>query len=175
MSDSDLSLLNIFEILTDEGATRHLVGFLDPVLAGSRGLDSRSMVGEFDPGPDGVFDHTTFRPNPEFIAAVEQFMNGAPSRTPEVADQARAIPNQSLYIVDPRNRTEPDADPPASDILGAYSVDGDGRIVPGSFQYNRAHLWFCPASGVSGMLEDRGFYDWLHPLPVPQRGPDPRP
>ena len=165
--DSDLPLLNIFEVLTDDGATRHLVGFLDPVLAGAKGIDSRAMVGEFEPGPDGVFDHSTFRVNPEFIAAVEEFMNGAPSRTPEVVAWARAIPDQFLYVVDPRNRTDPEADPPVSDILGAFTVDGEGRIIPGSFHYNRDHLWFCPESGVSGMLEDRGFYDWLHPMPPP--------
>ena len=42
MAENDLPLLNIYEVQV-EGGTRSLVGFLDPVLAGARGLDSRAI------------------------------------------------------------------------------------------------------------------------------------
>ena len=166
MPESELSLLNVYEVEVD-GGTRHLVGFLDPVLAGSRGIDSRAMIGEFTPGPDGEFDHESFRVNPEFVAALTDYMNGAPSRTPEIIAQARSIPSDWLYVVDPRDATDPDEDPPLAEVLGCYAVDADGQIVPNSFQYNRNHLWFNPDSGVSGLLSDRRFYDWMHAMPRP--------
>ena len=74
MPQSNLSLLNVFQVVVD-GVHHHLVCFLDPVLAGTRGIDARSIVGEFTPGPDGAFDLATFQPNPEFIAAFTQYMN----------------------------------------------------------------------------------------------------
>ena len=46
--------------------------------------------------------------------------------------------------------------------MGCFAVDGSGQIVPNSFMYNENHRWLEPASGVSGVLEDRRFYDWLH-------------
>ncbi len=55
----------------------------------------------------------------------------------------------------------------AGDLLGCFAVEDAGQIAPGSFQYNRNHLWFHPDSGVPGHLADRQFYAWLHDLPGP--------
>ena len=74
MADSDLPLLNIYEIEMD-GVPRHLVGFLDPVLAGARGIDTRAMVGEFEPLENGEFDLETFEVNPEFVETFTRYMN----------------------------------------------------------------------------------------------------
>lgn len=163
MPDESLSLLNIYEIEDEEaGGTRHLVGFLDPVRAGARGLASHAMVGEFTPGPDGEFDGDSFVPNPEFVAAVTAYMNAQAGPSPEVAAEARKVPGDWLYLVDPRDETPDGDDPPRENILGAFAVDEGGQVVPNSFQYNANHRWFSRESGVSGMLEDRRFYDWLH-------------
>ncbi len=162
MSESDLPLLNIFEVETENG-TRHLVGFQDPVLAGSVGLASHAMVGEFEPGPDGEFDPDSFEPNPEFVEAVVAYMNIIPGLSPNLAEGARQIPGQRLYIVDPRNETPGDSDPPAEDVLGCFHVDDSGEIVADSFEYNDEHVWFSRDFGVSGLLSDRVFYEWIHP------------
>lgn len=156
-----LSLLNIFEVETDEGM-KHLIGFVDPVRAGAQGISSRSVVGDFDPGADGGFNPDSFGANPEFLAAFTDFMNDSPSRSDEIVEQAKTIPSQWLYIVDPRDVTPDDEDPPPSNIVGCYAVDEAGQVVPNSFQYNGEHVWFCPRYGVSGMLEDRRFFDWLN-------------
>jgi hypothetical protein len=163
MSDeSELSFLNIYEVETEEG-TRHLVGFQDPVLAGSVGLASHAMIGEFRPGPDGEFDPETFAVNPEFVEAVAAYMNAVPPHAPTLVEGAQQIPGQRLYVVDPRNHTPHDEDPPTEDVLGWYQVDEAGVLVPDSFQYNGDHVWFSPHSGVSGLLEDENFYRWMHP------------
>jgi hypothetical protein len=156
-----LPLLNIYEI-DDRGTTRHLVGFLDQVRAGAVGIASRAMVGEFTPRPDGEFDVTTFRPNPEFIAALAEYMNAVVVHDSGVIAQAKAQPGGRMLLVDPRRPFAPDEMPPGKDLVGGFDVDADGRIVPGSFQYNALHAWFDPEFGVSGLLEDRRFYDWLH-------------
>lgn len=161
--EDDLPLLNIYEIEVD-GDTKHLVGFLDPVLAGSRGIDSRAMVGEFTPTPDGEFDVETFQVNPDFLEAVAEFMNEQTSGSPDLAQGARSIPGQRLYIVDPRNATDPSEEPPLADVLGYFEVGDDGVIVPDSFHYHHEHTWFDPQLGVSGLLSDRHFYDWLNPI-----------
>lgn len=162
MSESDLPLLNIFEVETEEGL-RHFVGFQDQVLAGAIGLASHAMVGEFNPKPDGEFDAETFTPNPEFIGAVVAYMNGVPEQSPELAEGARQIPGQRLHIVDPRNQTPTEEDPPLEDVLGSYQVDDSGAIETDSFEYNQDHIWFSPAFGISGLLADLNFYHWLHP------------
>ena len=156
-----LSLLNVFEVETDDGA-RRLIAFVDPVRAGAEGIATRGIVGEIDAEADGDFDTTNFEPNPEFLAAVVDFMNGDPSRSHEVMEQAKAIPSHWLYVIDPRNRSPHDADPPTSDVIGCFAVDDAGQIVPNSFQYNAEHKLFCPASGPSGLLDDRRFFDWLN-------------
>jgi hypothetical protein len=160
---SSLSLLNLFEV-EHEGSTRHVVCFLDSVLAGARGIDSRSVIGEFQPGASGEFDLASFRLNPEFVEAFTQYMNAEAIRAPEIVGQARDHASGWLYLVDPR-APDPAADElPAGELLGCFAVDSEGQLVPNSFQYNSNHLWFDPSSGVSGVLSDRGFYDWLHPV-----------
>ena len=53
MSDQELSLLNVFEV-EHEGAIRHLICFIDPVLAGACGIDGRAVIGEFTPETRGA-------------------------------------------------------------------------------------------------------------------------
>ena len=161
---AELSLLNIFEVEAEEGVT-HLVAFLDPVRAGASGILTRSVVGSFVPDAAGEFDAHTFAVNPEFVAAFVDYMNQEPDRVAAIRENARAIPGQWLYLVDPRDATPRDEDPPPSDILGCFAVDDSGQVVPNSFQYNAEHKWFSIETGVSGLLEDRRFYDWLNPSP----------
>ncbi|HEV3165373.1 MAG TPA: hypothetical protein VGZ22_15205 [Isosphaeraceae bacterium] len=163
MDDKSLSLLNVFEVEV-EGATHHMVCYLDPVLAGSRGIDSRSVIGEFTPDAQGEFDPRTFRINPEFIEAFVQYMNAESTGATEAIAQARDQPGGWLYLIDPRNPRRPEVETPPGDLVGCFAVDDTGQIVPNSFQYNQNHLWFDPVSGVSGLLYDRKFYDWLHPV-----------
>ena len=98
----------------------------------------------------------------EFLAAFTDFMNGEPCQSAEVVAQALTVPSDWLYILDPRNDSPDDTDPPTPDVVGCYAVDEAGQIVPNSFQYNREHRWFCPEGGTSGLLNDRRFYDWLN-------------
>lgn len=161
--DRDLPLLNLFEVETEEGR-KHLIGFLDPVRAGAEGLAPRSIVGGFTPNPQGDFDPESFGLNPDFLAAFVDFMNDEPSRSDEVRGRAGQIRSGWLYVLDPRNDTPDDQDPPKSDIVGCYAVDDTGQVVPNSFQYNAEHRWFCPDAGTSGLLEDRRFFDWLNPV-----------
>lgn len=146
----------------NEGKTRHLIGYMHRFLAESRGLRSEAMVGEYDPDPDGRFDPTTFRRNPEFIAAFVAYANWKSRENAGLQEAAREQPGARLYLVDPRNEN-PDAAPPESDVLGSYDVDAQGAIVPDSFAYNDEHLWFCPRSGISGVFHDADFYRALHP------------
>ncbi len=166
MSEPDLALLNIYEVETD-GVSHHIVCFLDAVLAGARGIDSQAVVGEFTPGPEGQFDPATFQLNPEFIEVFTQYMNEDSAHTAQVIKEAAANPSAWLYVLDPRHPASPDTEPPASDVLGCFAVDDHGQVVPNSFQYNQDHILFDPAQGVSGILADRRFYDWLHPVKNP--------
>lgn len=165
-----LPLLNVYEVADEAGASHHLLAFAEPVRAGAEGLASRSVVGEFTPGPGGAFDADTFRLNPEFIEAFTAYMNEEAGRSASLIEQARGLASAWLYVIDPRHGPAPgdDADPPAGDLLGAFAVDDVGQIVPGSFQYNRAHLLFDPEAGPSGLFRERRFHDWLH-----DRGGDP--
>jgi hypothetical protein len=163
MSRTELSLLNVFEVETN-GVNRHLICFLDVVLAGAVGIDSRSVVGQFDPRPDGGFDSRTFQVNPLFIEVFVQYMNERAALSPEVVREASDRASEWLYLLDPRSAGRSTGESPASDLIGCFAVDDTGQIVPRSFQYNREHAWFDPVRGVSGVLADRGFYDWLHPV-----------
>lgn len=163
MTRNDLSLLNVFEVETG-GVHRHLIGFLDVVLAGRLGIDARSVVGQFEPNAGGGFNPETFQLNPQFIEVFVQYMNERVALSPEVVRQALERPSDWLYLLDPRSPAGSSEEPPASDLIGCFAVDATGQIVPRSFQYNREHLWFDPVRGVSGVLSDRAFYDWLHPL-----------
>lgn len=156
-----LSLLNVFEVEVD-GRTRYLIGFIDAVLAGAAGLDERSIVGEYTPGPADEFDPASFESNPAFVAAFVEYMNRQGSQSPELASQAEGYTSGWLYLVDPRSHAPAASEPPPSDLLGGFAVDSAGQIVPDSFRYNPQHLWFNPASGASGVFTDRKFYDWLH-------------
>ena len=167
MSESSLSLLNVFEVEVD-GTTRHVLCFLDPVLAGAKGIDARWTIGELTPQPGGVFDASTFTLYPEFVATVTAYMNDQAREDPALAAQAAAVESQWLYVLDPRYRGAVE-DAPASEVLGCFAVDETGQIGPGSFQYNRDHVWFERTFGASGLLTDRRFYDWLHPSPGPSR------
>lgn len=158
--DGGLSLLNVFEVETD-GGVRQFLGFLDSVVAGARGIPTRRIVGECTLTPDGAFDAGRFAVNPEFVAALTDYMNAEASRSPEIVEQARAAPSQWLYVIDRRNDTPGEQDPPAWDILGCFAVDDAGQVVPNSFQYNREHRMIGPDSRASGVLRDRRFYDWL--------------
>ena len=160
MSDV-LSLLNLYEI-DDDGSTRHIVCLLEPVRAGAVGIDARTIVGGYDPGPDRGFDLQSFRPNPGFAAAFTDYMNAVASHAPELIAQAAAQPGLWLYLVDPR-APDPAGEVPPGDVVGCFAVDETGQIAPNSFQYNANHLWFDPDAGPSGILSDRRFYEWLNP------------
>ncbi len=161
-SEPSLELLNIYEI-DEDGQTRYLVCFLEPVMAGAKGIDGRSVVGEFEPLPDGEFNPHTFQLNPEFVASLTDYMNADAIQAEELQRQAQESPSGWLYLIDPRHQ-EPSAEPPAGDVLGAFAVDDAGQVVPNSFQYNSHHLMFDPEKGPSALLMDRRFYDWLHPV-----------
>ncbi len=157
-----LPLLNVYEVADGDGTIHHLLAFVEPVRAGAAGIAARSVVGEFTPGPGGAFDAATLRLNPGFIEAFSAYMNDEASRSPSLIEQARGLASGWLYVLDPRSEAPPDADPAAGDLLGAFAVDDTGQIVPGSFQYNRAHVLFDPAAGPSGLFRERRFHDWLH-------------
>lgn len=162
MPDAPLPLLNVYEV-EFQGEKRFVVCLLEPVLAGSRGIDERSTVGEFTPAPDGGFQLESFRLNPVFITALTEYMNTTVAQTSDIAAQARQNQNGFLYLLDPRCSISRGAEPNDSEVVGSFAVDSRGLLVPGSFHYNEHHLWFSPATGVSGLLADRKFYDWLHP------------
>jgi hypothetical protein len=164
MSRPELSLLNVYEVETN-GVHRHLVCFLDVVLAGAVGIDSRSVVGQFDPKPDGGLDSRTFQANPLFIEVFAQYMNERAALSPEIVREASGRASEWLYVLDPRSAGRSTEESSASDLIGCFAVDETGQIVPRSFQYNREHAWFDHDRGVSGVLSDRAFYDWLHPMP----------
>lgn len=164
MSDQAFTMLNVYDVEI-EGAIRQLICFLDPIRAGQNGIDSRSIVGEFAEADDGSFDPLAFEPNPEFLEAFAQYMNEEAAHTPDFIRDAAAQPGDWLYVVDPRFEEDEEADPPVEELLGCFSVDDEGRIVPMSFVYNREHRLFDPDSGMSGLLSDHDFYNWLNPVP----------
>lgn len=171
MSENELSLLNIYEV-DEEFGKRYFVCFLESVMAGAIGIPTRSIVGEFTPDADNEFDSETFERNEEFINAFVQYMNLEGVKAPELIAQAQSDPGGFLYLVDPRYALEEaeDDEPPAIQLIGRFLVDDRGRITPDSFEYNGEHVLFDPATGVSGILHDRRFYDWLHPEGTPAAG-----
>lgn len=160
--DFSLELLNIFDI-EEDGTTRHFVCFLEPVLAGAQGIPVAAIVGEFTPDGDGEFDPDTFRLNEEFIGAFTAYMNDEVIHSPDLRNQALGNPGGVLYLVDPRI-TEAVNEPDPGDLLGGFAIDDDGQPVPESFRYNPQHQMFTRTHGPSGILTDRRFYDWLHPV-----------
>jgi hypothetical protein len=158
-----LALLNVYEIDTDRGPASYL-GFLDPVLAGAKGIEARAVVGEYTRGEGDVFDPDAFRVNPAFVEAVTGYMNEEAGATAAIAAQARSVESGWLYVIDPRDRTPDGEEPPPANVLGAFAVDDSGQVVPNSFQYNANHRMFDRDHGTSALLFDRAFYDWLHGL-----------
>jgi len=161
-----LSLLNVFDVETKNGPRRFLC-FIDPVIAGARGIDPRAIVGEFPADLQHADDAAQFTPSNGFIQTFIQYMNEVAAATQGLAEQAAGSAGQRLYVVDPRVPQTVTGEPPTQDVLGAYEVDDHGKIVSGSFGYNQNHRWFDQASGTSGVFADRIFYDWLHPAFVP--------
>ena len=94
-------------------------------------------------------------------------MNEETAASGGIVAQAREITSGWLYVIDPRDRTDPAAEPPTANVLGAFAVDDDGQVVPGSFQYNANHRMFDRTHGTSGILFDRAFYSWLHEIESP--------
>ncbi len=163
MPGQSLSLLNVYEVESEDGQTHHILAFLDTVRAGAEGIVARSIVGELEPSPQGGYDPARFALNPEFVEAFTAFMNEVAATSESVVEQARAVQSEWLYVIDPRHGVDASVEPAPSDLLGAFAVDETGQVVPGSFQYNRNHRWLDPDGGPSGLLADRPFYDWLHP------------
>ena len=154
-------LLNIYEVDHD-GERRHFVCFLETARAQAEGINSDAIVGEFQPGPDGGFDAETFRPNDVFVRSLTRYMNEVVAATADVIRAAAHQTTGKLYVIDPRFPLQPNVEPPADEVVGAFDVGGDKAIAPGSFRYNDHHVWFHGGTGVSGVLNDRRFYDWLH-------------
>lgn len=155
-----LALLNVYEVESEHGPVS-LLCFLDPVLAGAKGIEPAAIVGEYVARDDEGFDADRFRVQPAFVEALTGFMNEEAARSEGIVNQARTLSSGWLYVIDPRDRSG-DAEPPPSNVLGAFAVDDSGQVVPGSFQYNANHRMFDPEHGTSGVLFDRAFYDWLH-------------
>ena len=164
--ESSLSLLNVFDVLEGD-VHHHLICFLDPVLAGARGINSRAIIGEYKPGPDQEFDVESFVLNTEFLEALVEYMNETMAVSPELVFEASRQAGEMLFIIDPRSHDLGDREPSTTEVLGRFMVDGEGKIVAGSFEYNEGHRWFVEDAGASGVLSDRAFYDWLHKLEPP--------
>jgi hypothetical protein len=160
--NAPLPLLNVFEIADEQGGMRHLLAFIEPVLAGSNGIDPRAIVGEITPTADG-YDPRTLKLNPEFIEAFVDYMNEVQAVAPEIIGQAKTLPSGWVYIIDPRNTDPEGIDPPTTDLVGAFAVDDIGQVVPRSFQYNANHALIDQSRGLTGLFSDQRFYNWLHP------------
>ena len=159
--DTPGSCLNVFEIVT-EGVHRHLICFLRSDRAQEAGIDPRGVVGEFTPGEGEEFDPKTFVLNTEFINALTSYMNEEAIKNPGMEEEGRKNVGGWLYLLDPRFPQEEGKEPEPADILGGFAVSDEGEIVPDSFYYNEEHVWFDAVNGVSGVLSDRRFYDWLY-------------
>src|SRR5437763_639125 len=103
MPDDTLPLWNVYEVETGEGATQHLLAFLRVDRAVADGIEPRSIVGEVTPTDFGGFDPLSLKLNPEFIAALADYMNEVVALTPEIAAQARSCSMEWTFVVDPRN------------------------------------------------------------------------
>ncbi|WP_435006608.1 hypothetical protein P12x_004128 [Tundrisphaera lichenicola] len=167
MPEDSLPLLNVYEVLNEDGKTRHLLTFLSPDRVETSGIQPRYIVGEVTPTDFGGFDPLSLQLNPQFIQALATYMNEVVGHTPEIATQARSSASEWTYIIDPRNRDEPGVEPPPVDFVGAFAVDESGQIVHGSFVYNQSHTLVDPERGYSGIFTDRRFYDWLHSTEEP--------
>jgi hypothetical protein len=164
-------LLNIFEVDdANEGRSRHFVCFLMPSTAERSGIPDRAIVGEFTPGPEGVFQPDTFQPNALFLEAFVEYMNRKAVYSPELVARAKESPGEVLFLVDPRVESY-DIEPEPVDVLGGFQVDEEGVAVADSFRHNPNHVLFNEQTGPSGILTDTRFYGWLHDEPVPPSTP----
>ena len=165
--DLSLSLLNMFDVQDESGKIRHLICFLDSVRAGAEGINPKAIVGEIpvegSVKPD-EFDPKDFQLNAGFVENLTNFLNECGAISEELQTQARSITSGWLYLIDPRHQ-DPNVEPSDANTIGAFAVDDTGQIVPGSFLYNEKHRFFDPDSGMSGLLMNRDFYDWLNMPP----------
>ncbi len=162
--DLSLPLLNLFDVQDESGKIRHLICFLDAVRAGAEGINPKAIVGEI-PSDESVgpneFDPKDFQLNAGFIESLTGFLNDCAPQSAELQAQARSITSGWLYLIDPRHH-DPNSEPTDADTIGAFAIDDTGQIVPGSFLYNEKHRFFSTESGLSGLLMNRDFYDWLN-------------
>ncbi len=158
-----IQLLNVFDVETEQGS-KSLLCFLDPIIAGIKGIDPRAIIGIYNAAEGEDFNPDGFKVNPAFVESITGYMNEEAATSDEIVEQAKTLPQGWLYIIDPRDPHEGNDDPPATNLIGAYAVDDSGQIVPGSFQYNEKHALFDRTHGVSGVLYDKTFYQWLHEI-----------
>ena len=123
-----------------------LVGFLDPVLAGSRGIDprarssARSRRGRTGFRPPDVPPQSGIRRRLHRVHEREP-RAARPSSSPQAAGSRAGGSTSSI----PAARTIPPRPTrPPSEMVGCFAVDDAGQIVPNSFQYNKNHAWFDP-------------------------------
>ncbi len=124
-----LALLNVYEVESEHGPAS-LLCFLDPVLAGAKGIDARSVVGEYVADEAG-FDPDAFRINPAFVEAVTGYMNDEASASGGIAEQARDVTSGWLYVIDPRDRTPEGTEPDPKNVLGCVRGGRLGSGRPG--------------------------------------------
>jgi hypothetical protein len=147
--------------LNDESGEHHVICFQDPVHAGSKGIDVKSIVGRYLPDAKGQFDPAAFQFNTAFVNQVADFMNSVVSNDQQLVEEAKRVTEGRLEVIDPRCENDQISEIPLSEIVGWFAVDPSGQILPDSFLYNHNHTWFDPSSGTSGLLKLRRFYDFL--------------
>jgi hypothetical protein len=159
-------MLNVFEVVDESGTPSRILCLIDALRAGIEGIDPRTIIGSIP--LDASIDPDEFEPetlslNPGFVQSITQFLNhyALNEGADELGIQARSISSGWLYLIDPRYTDE--ADPGPENILGAYPIDESGQIVPNSFVYNEKHRLFDNDLGVSALLRNRMFFDWLNP------------
>ncbi len=160
-NSATVPMLMVYE-LDDESGRQHVVCFQDPILAGSVGVDVRTIIGRFQPREDGGFNPSTFQFNTAFVNLVAEFMNAKVADDPNLAEDARHVTEGRLEVIDPRCSGLELTEVPMSEILGWFAVDESGSILADSFLYNHNHVWFDERFGVSGLLHLRTFYDYVH-------------
>ena len=169
MAAKPIPFLHVYEVGGDAEsgvAPDSLLCFLDPMLAGARGIEPRSIVARLNPAIPGGIDPDSLVPNPAFVEAITGYMNSVAATSPRIVAQAATTVSDWLYVLDPLavEETSEDSEPSTRELLGAFAVDDSGQVVPKSFQYNSRHALFDRDRGPSGLFIDRAFYNWLHGL-----------
>ncbi len=157
----NLPLLMVYE-LDDTSGRHHVICFQDPVLAGSVGVDVRTIVGRYFPTGEGRFDPATFQFNTGFVLTLTDFMNQVVIEDAWLHQEAKHVAGGKLEVIDPRCVSAELIEIPMSEIVGWFAVDDAGQILRDSFLYNHNHVWFEPRFGTSGLLSLRSFYDFVH-------------